>query len=114
MQVAIEFPYALIQASIYGIIVYAMMGFEWTAAKFFWYFFFMYFTLLYFTFYGMMAVGLTPNYFIAVIVSNSFYFLWNVFCGLFVPRPVSIKASLACNSTALSTLCFFFKKKEKR
>ncbi|GJM87710.1 hypothetical protein PR202_ga03692 [Eleusine coracana subsp. coracana] len=54
-QVVIELPYGLVQASVYGIIVYAMIGFEWTAAKFFWYLFFMYFTLLYFTFYGMMA-----------------------------------------------------------
>jgi len=62
--------YALVQASIYGVIVYAMIGFEWTAAKFFWYLFFMYFTLLYFTFYGMVGVGLTPNYQIASIVST--------------------------------------------
>uniref|UniRef100_A0A0A8XP43 ABC-2 type transporter transmembrane domain-containing protein n=1 Tax=Arundo donax TaxID=35708 RepID=A0A0A8XP43_ARUDO len=86
-QVVIELPYGLVQAGIYGIIVYAMIGFEWTAAKFFWYLFFMYFTLLYFTFYGMMAVGLTPNYFIASIVSSAFYSIWNLFSGLFVPRP---------------------------
>ncbi|GJN13495.1 hypothetical protein PR202_gb00205 [Eleusine coracana subsp. coracana] len=86
-QVVIELPYGLVQASIYGIIVYAMIGFEWTAAKFFWYLFFMYFTLLYFTFYGMMAVSVTPNYFIATIVSSAFYSIWNLFSGLFVPRP---------------------------
>ncbi|CAN6344739.1 unnamed protein product [Urochloa humidicola] len=85
-QVVIELPYGLVQASMYGIIVYSMIGFEWTAAKFFWYLFFMYFSLLYFTFYGMMAVGLTPNYQIAAIVS-SFYAIWNIFSGLFVPRP---------------------------
>jgi len=55
------------------VIVYAMIGFEWTAAKFFWYLFFMYFTLLYFTFYGMMCVGLTPSYNIASIISTAFY-----------------------------------------
>ncbi|KAL6864961.1 hypothetical protein ACP4OV_016112 [Aristida adscensionis] len=86
-QVIIELPYALAQASIYGVIVYAMMGFEWTAAKFFWYLFFMYFTLLYFTFYGMMAVGLTPNYQIASIVSTAFYCIWNLFSGFIIPRP---------------------------
>lgn len=89
LQVGIEIPYVLIQAIIYGIIVYSMIGFEWTVAKFFWYLFFMFFTLLYFTYYGMMAVGLTPNYNIASIVSSAFYGLWNLFSGFIIPRPVS-------------------------
>ncbi|KXG32868.1 ABC transporter G family member 36 [Sorghum bicolor] len=86
-QVVIELPYALVQDILYGVIVYAMIGFEWTAAKFFWYLFFGYFTLLYFTFYGMMAVGLTPNYHIASIVSSAFYAIWNLFSGFIIPRP---------------------------
>ncbi|CAL9097409.1 unnamed protein product [Musa acuminata var. zebrina] len=86
-QVVIELPYVLIQSILYGVIVYAMIGFEWTAAKFFWYIFFMYFTLLYFTFYGMMTVGITPNHNIAAIVSAAFYGLWNLFSGFIVPRP---------------------------
>ncbi|KAG8051399.1 hypothetical protein GUJ93_ZPchr0001g31074 [Zizania palustris] len=86
-QVVIELPYTLAQATLYGIIVYAMISFEWTAAKFFWYLFFMYFTLLYFTYYGMMAVGITPNYHIASIVSAAFYAIWNLFSGFIIPRP---------------------------
>ncbi|KAK1298161.1 Pleiotropic drug resistance protein 3 [Acorus calamus] len=86
-QVAIEVPYILIQAVIYGLIVYAMIGFEWTAAKFFWYIFYMYFTFLYFTYYGMMAVGITPNHNIAAIVSSAFYAIWNLFSGFLIPRP---------------------------
>ncbi|KAK8525005.1 hypothetical protein V6N12_029855 [Hibiscus sabdariffa] len=86
-QVLIEIPYIFVQAAMYGLIVYAMIGFEWTAAKFFWYFFFMYFTLLYFTFYGMMAVAVTPNHHIAAIVSSAFYGMWNVFSGFIIPRP---------------------------
>ncbi|XP_062204828.1 ABC transporter G family member 36 [Phragmites australis] len=86
-QVVIELPYGLVQAILYGVIVYSMIGFEWTAAKFFWYLFFGYFTLLYFTFYGMMAVGLTPNYHIASIVSSAFYAIWNLFSGFIIPRP---------------------------
>ncbi|KAK8592638.1 hypothetical protein V6N13_063208 [Hibiscus sabdariffa] len=35
-QVLIELPYIFVQAAVYGIIVYSMIGFEWTAAKFFW------------------------------------------------------------------------------
>ncbi|CAO2165489.1 unnamed protein product [Urochloa humidicola] len=86
-QVTIELPYTLAQASVYGIIVYSMIGFEWTVAKFFWYLFFMYFTFLYFTFYGMMAVGLTPSYHVASIVSSAFYAIWNLFSGFIIPRP---------------------------
>ncbi|VAH61619.1 unnamed protein product [Triticum turgidum subsp. durum] len=86
-QVVIELPYTLAQATVHGVIVYSMIGFEWTAPKFFWYLFFMYFTLLYFTFYGMMAVGLTPNYHIASIVSSAFYAIWNLFSGFIIPRP---------------------------
>jgi hypothetical protein len=74
----------------YGVIVYAMIGFDWTAEKFFWYLFFMYFTLLYFTFYGMMAVAVTPNHHVASIVAAAFYAIWNLFSGFVVPRPVSI------------------------
>ncbi|KAE8711247.1 Pleiotropic drug resistance protein 3 [Hibiscus syriacus] len=85
-QVVIELPYILIQTVIYGVIVYAMIGFEWTAAKFFWYLFYMYFTLLYFTFYGMMAVAVTPNHNIAAIVSSAFMAIWNLFSGFIIPR----------------------------
>ncbi|EAZ12650.1 hypothetical protein OsJ_02565 [Oryza sativa Japonica Group] len=86
-QVAIELPYIMVQTLIYGVLVYSMIGFEWTVAKFLWYLFFMYFTLLYFTFYGMMAVGLTPNESIAAIISSAFYNVWNLFSGYLIPRP---------------------------
>ncbi|XP_065865622.1 pleiotropic drug resistance protein 1-like isoform X2 [Euphorbia lathyris] len=85
-QVVIEFPYIFSQALVYGVIVYPMIGFEWTAAKFFWYLFFMYFTLSYYTFYGMMAVAVTPNQQVASIVSSAFFSLWNIFSGFIVPR----------------------------
>ncbi|KAL6842808.1 hypothetical protein ACP4OV_027652 [Aristida adscensionis] len=86
-QVVIELPYILVQTLIYGVLVYSMIGLEWTVAKFLWYLFFMYFTLLYFTFYGMMAVGLTPNESIAAIISSAFYNVWNLFSGYLIPRP---------------------------
>jgi len=66
-----------------------MIGFKWTAEKFFWFLFFEFFTMLLFTFFGMMAAGLTPNHHIAGIVSFAFYLLWNLFSGFLVPRPVS-------------------------
>jgi len=89
LQVVIELPYIFVQSLIYGVLVYAMIGFEWTAAKFFWYLFFMYFTLAYYTFYGMMVVGLTPNYNVSSVASTAFYAIWNLFSGFLIPRTVS-------------------------
>ncbi|KAJ3670858.1 hypothetical protein LUZ60_008284 [Juncus effusus] len=86
-QVLIEIPYVFVQAVVYSAIVYSMIGFEWTVAKFLWYVFFMYFTLLYFTYYGMMSVGVTPNYHVATIASSAFYSIWNLFSGYTIPRP---------------------------
>ncbi|KAK4277139.1 hypothetical protein QN277_015181 [Acacia crassicarpa] len=85
-QVAIEIPYIFIQAAIFGVIVYAMIGFDWTVAKFFWYLFFMFFTFLYFTFYGMMVVAMTPDHHTAAILSYGFYLMWNLFSGFVVPQ----------------------------
>ncbi|WOG95526.1 hypothetical protein DCAR_0414849 [Daucus carota subsp. sativus] len=86
-QVLVEIPYILLQTVVYGVIVYAMIGFEWNAAKFFWFLFFMFTTLLYYTFYGMMTVAVTPNPSVASIIASSFYGLWNLFAGFIVPRP---------------------------
>ncbi|KAL5071418.1 hypothetical protein RYX36_022305 [Vicia faba] len=84
-QVIIELPHILVQTLIYGIIVYSMMGFEWTASKFLWYIFFNYFTFLYYTFYGMMTMAISPNQHVAAIMSTSFYAIWNLFSGFIVP-----------------------------
>jgi ABC-type multidrug transport system permease subunit len=86
-QVVVELPYVLVQSVVYGVIVYAMIGFQWDVKKFCWYIYFMYFTLLYFTYYGMLAVGLTPSYNIASIVSSFFYGVWNLFSGFVISRP---------------------------
>ncbi|KAK0598158.1 hypothetical protein LWI29_032143 [Acer saccharum] len=85
-QALIGIPYIFAQAVAYGVMVYAMIGFEWTAAKFFWYLFFMFFTLLSFNYYGMMAVAMTPNLHIAKIVSAAFYGIFNLFSGFVIPR----------------------------
>jgi len=89
LQVVIELPYVFVQAVVYGIIVYTMIGFEWSVVKFLLLLFFMYFTFLYYTYYGMMSVALTPNNHISIIVSSAFYSIWNLFSGFIVPRPVS-------------------------
>ncbi|KAK7377262.1 hypothetical protein VNO80_02684 [Phaseolus coccineus] len=84
-QVIIELPHILVQALIYGIIVYAMMGFEWTASKVFWNLYYTYFSFLYYTFYGMMTMAITPNPHIAGILSTSFYAVWCLFSGFIIP-----------------------------
>lgn len=89
MQVLIEIPYVLLQTAYYTVVVYAMVSFEWAAAKFFWFFIINFLTFLYFTYYGMMAVSVTPNQQIAAVLSNSFYYLFNLFSGFFIPKPVS-------------------------
>ncbi|KAG8075522.1 hypothetical protein GUJ93_ZPchr0006g42509 [Zizania palustris] len=86
-QVVMEIPYVFIQASYYTLIVYAMMSFQWTAAKFFWFFFVSYFSFLYFTYYGMMTVSISPNHEVAAIFAAAFYSLFNLFSGFFIPRP---------------------------
>jgi ABC-type multidrug transport system permease subunit len=85
-QTVIELPYVFAQALALGVVVYAMIGFEWTAAKFLWFMFFSYFTLLYFTYYGMMCVGLTPNYNVASIIASAFYGIWNLYSGFLITK----------------------------
>ncbi|KAI4316280.1 hypothetical protein L6164_024275 [Bauhinia variegata] len=84
-QVIIELPHILVEALIYGVIVYAMMGFEWTISKFFWFLYFTYFSFLYFTFYGMMTMAITPSPHVGGILSTAFYAMWNLFSGFVIP-----------------------------
>ncbi|ESW33241.1 hypothetical protein PHAVU_001G054400 [Phaseolus vulgaris] len=84
-QVIIELPHILVQTLMYGIIVYAMMGLDWTTSKFLWYLFFMYFTFLYYTLYGMMTMAITPNAHVAAILSSAFFAIWSLFSGFIIP-----------------------------
>ncbi|KAK4780230.1 hypothetical protein SAY87_016336 [Trapa incisa] len=83
----VELPYVLVQTIVYGIITYFMINFERTARKFLFYLVFMFLTFSYFTFYGMMAVGLTPNPHLAAVISSAFYSLWNLLSGFLIPKP---------------------------
>ncbi|XP_021891749.1 ABC transporter G family member 31 [Carica papaya] len=83
----VEIPYIATQTILYGIITYFMINFERTARKFFLYLVFMFLTFTYFTFYGMMAVGLTPNQHLAAVISSAFYSLWNLLSGFLLPKP---------------------------
>ncbi|KAK4717280.1 hypothetical protein R3W88_015618 [Solanum pinnatisectum] len=86
-QVAIETIYIAIQTVIYSLLLYSMIGFHWTPAKFFWFYFFIFMCFVYFTMYGMMLVALTPSYPIAAIVMTFFLSFWNLFSGFLIPRP---------------------------
>ncbi|KAK9282203.1 hypothetical protein L1049_005115 [Liquidambar formosana] len=86
-QVFVEIPFVLVQTTYYTLIVYAMVSFQWTVVKFFWFFFISFFSFLYFTYYGMMTVSITPNHQVAAIFAAAFYALFNLFSGFFIPRP---------------------------
>lgn len=86
-QVIAEIPYVFVQTAYYSLIVYALVSFQWTAAKFFWFFFVSFFSFLYFTYYGMMTVSITPNHQVASIFAAAFYAVFNLFSGFFIPRP---------------------------
>jgi hypothetical protein len=89
MQALIEIPYVLLQALIYGTIIYAMIGLKWSVANFLWYIFFVFFISLYFTYYGMMIVAMTRNQTIASFLTRPSYVLWSLFSGSVIPPPVS-------------------------
>ncbi|XBI80345.1 hypothetical protein VPH35_089539 [Triticum aestivum] len=86
-QVAMEIPYVLVQVVIFMLIAYPMIGYEWTAAKFFWFMYTMLCTLFYFLYLGMMIVSLTPNIQVASILASMFYTLQNLMSGFIVPAP---------------------------
>ncbi|KAM3699670.1 hypothetical protein ACJW31_05G043100 [Castanea mollissima] len=86
-QVIVEIPYIFVQTTYYSLIVFAMVSFQWTVAKFFWFFFITFFSFLYFTYYGMMTVSITPNHQTAAIFASAFYALFTLFSGFFIPKP---------------------------
>ncbi|KAK2363926.1 pleiotropic drug resistance protein [Trifolium repens] len=85
-QALIEVPYNLLQTLVYGIIVYPMLGYEWSVTKIFWYIFFVFFTFLYYTYFGMMTTAMTPNLAIAALLGSAFNSFFNLFCGFLIPQ----------------------------
>ncbi|KAK0606620.1 hypothetical protein LWI29_001614 [Acer saccharum] len=86
-QVLIEVPYLFIEAVLYVIITYPMIGYYWSAYKIFWLFYGMFCNLLYFNYLGMLMVSLTPNVQVAAIVTSSSYTMLNLFSGFVIPKP---------------------------
>ncbi|GAB2293475.1 ABC transporter G member 42 [Dionaea muscipula] len=85
-QIIAEIPYIFVQTTYYSVIVYGMVCFQWTAAKFIWFFFISFISFLYFTYYGMMTVSITPNHEVAAIFASAFFALFTLFSGFFIPR----------------------------
>ncbi|KAK2976352.1 hypothetical protein RJ640_014183, partial [Escallonia rubra] len=103
-QVAIEVIYVAIQTFIYSFILYAMIGFTWNAANFFWFYYYVCMCFVYFTLYGMMLVALTPNYQIAAITMSFFLNFWNLFSGFLISRTVSTSYPLKIGKVKLEFL----------
>ncbi|KAL0317256.1 UNVERIFIED_CONTAM: ABC transporter G family member 39 [Sesamum angustifolium] len=85
-QVGVETIYIAIQTFVYSLLLYSMIGFEWGAVKFLWFYYYVFMCFVYFTLYGMMLVALTPSYQIAAIVMSFFLSFWNLFSGFLIPR----------------------------
>ncbi|KAJ0078863.1 hypothetical protein Patl1_23801 [Pistacia atlantica] len=86
-QVTVELPYLCLQAIIYVIITYPMIGFYWSAYKVFWVFYAMFINMMYYNYLAMLLVALTPTHMVASIVSSVFYTLFNLFSGFLIPEP---------------------------
>ncbi|KAI3447489.1 hypothetical protein Pfo_004154 [Paulownia fortunei] len=85
-QVAIETIYVAVQTVIYTLLLYSMIGFEWSVGKFFWFYYFIFTCFVYFTLYGMMLIALTPGLQVGAIVASFFLSFWNLFSGFLIPR----------------------------
>ncbi|MBA0658476.1 hypothetical protein Goklo_010679 [Gossypium klotzschianum] len=88
VQVAIEIIYTAIQTAIYVALLYLMIGYEWKASNFLWFYYYITASYVYFTLYGMMVIALTPGAQVAAIVMSFFLSLWNIFSGFLIPRPL--------------------------
>uniref|UniRef100_A0A803MQI7 ABC transporter domain-containing protein n=1 Tax=Chenopodium quinoa TaxID=63459 RepID=A0A803MQI7_CHEQI len=86
-QLAIETIYLAIVNCIYALILYSMIGFEWTTMKFFYFYYFIFMCFTYHTLLGLMLVSLTPRHEFASIFMTFFATFWNIFAGFFLPRP---------------------------
>ncbi|KAL5582721.1 hypothetical protein UlMin_015163 [Ulmus minor] len=86
-QVTIEVPYILIDAVIFVIVTYPMIGYYGTTYKVLWYFYGLLCSFLYFKYLGMMLVSVSPNPNIAIILLSFCSRLFNLFAGFLLPKP---------------------------
>ncbi|KAH7835973.1 hypothetical protein Vadar_031613 [Vaccinium darrowii] len=86
-KVTIDVPYILVQAFVFVIITYPMIGYYWSLYKVLWYFYVVMCTLMYFTYLGMLLIAMTPGLHIAAVLQSPFYCNFELFSGFFIPQP---------------------------
>ncbi|KAH7834517.1 hypothetical protein Vadar_016955 [Vaccinium darrowii] len=86
-QVTIEVPYIFVQALVFLIITYPMIGYYWSVFKVLWYFYVVLCSLMYFTYLGMLLTAMTPGFHVAAIIQSPFYWTYILFSGFFIPQP---------------------------
>ena len=84
-----EVIYNIFQRILYTVLIYAMIGYDWKADKFFYFLFFITASFNYFTLFSMMMVASTPSALLANILATFALPLWNLFAGIFIFRLVS-------------------------
>lgn len=85
-QACVEIIYNILQGILYTVLIYAMIGYDWKADKFFYFLFFIVASFNYFTLFGMMLVACTPSIMLANILITFALPLWNLFAGFIVVR----------------------------
>ncbi|KAH9623955.1 hypothetical protein KSS87_012299 [Heliosperma pusillum] len=87
-QLVIEMIYLAVGSFIYVVLLYSMIGFEWTFTKCFYFYYCFYMCFMYHTVFGMMLVSLTPRHEFSAVVMAFFVTLWSLFAGFVLPRPL--------------------------
>lgn len=85
---AVEIPYLIVQAVVYSVIVYFMIGFKSEAGAFFWFLLMMMLTLAYWTYFGIQNVHITPSLQIANAFTSFAFGVWDLMCGFYSPKPL--------------------------
>lgn len=98
-----ELPYIAVQALVYSAIVYFLIQFEATGAKFGWFLLFLFLNLLSFTSFGQAMAVVSPSAAVAIASGGLFLMFWNVFCGFLVYKKVCMQ-DLCCLMTAESNI----------
>ncbi|CAN6183585.1 unnamed protein product [Urochloa humidicola] len=83
----VELLYCIGQGILYTIPIYAMIGYDWKADKFFYFLFFITACFLYFAMLGAMLVSCTPSQILASILVSIILTCWNIFAGFLISRP---------------------------
>mmetsp|Transcript_17709 Transcript_17709/g.49550 ORF Transcript_17709/g.49550 Transcript_17709/m.49550 type:complete len:1558 (-) Transcript_17709:317-4990(-) len=82
---AIEIPYIIFQVLLFVPIMYGLVGFEFSNARFAYWIVMYICSLSCFTFFGQLLVYITPSPMLAQILSGAFNFFWNIFSGFSLP-----------------------------